>query len=500
MGTINNRFQYVWYGTCGEHERKCKSYIFKENPTALLDAVEVISSFTTDSTNNSMIYFKPETEEGELTSMECGGMYAITLRPGKSLSIPGLTAAGNETIKIGENQLAAKVSYTCSDVDNITPSPTEALCIPENYTKITINATEQTVVLGGSSHKFTSFSSGHKVGIDTNYFSETVASTVQVNYPFGSVSFIILNGLEPSSPGGMLYVEAMDSCYGGQYELKSSGWEVNLKLLHGQELTPISVPTPTPVPSSNCNCAPTNYSTVNLSSAQETFDGIQYIFANYQNVEVSIDTNSLLTEGIATFVTLLLPNGNTLGFLNISKKILNNTKIYVKYNNVCYTATGNASNKSSDGSWTLTTVVSKVLSDLCAGEPDPVETPTPTPKQVSSDCCPSSHTQYTTTGKPVPEETHVHTYPGGSQTDLMGYQGFHEGGTLCVDMTLIDGWTENAMESSKYVYLNSKSDSNIIGRMRKQLQNDKHQLYYIHPSGQCYTGTYDADDIILVPQ
>ena len=41
----------------------------------------------------------------------------------------------------------------------------------------------------------------------------------------------------------------------------------------------------------------------------------------------------------------------------------------------------------------------------------PVETPTPTPKQVSSDCCPSSHTQYTTTGKPVPEETHVHTYP-----------------------------------------------------------------------------------------
>ena len=114
------------------------------------------------------------------------------------------------------------------------------------------------------------------------------------------------------------------------------------------ELTPISAPTPTPVPSSNCNCAPTNYSTVNLSSPQETFDGIQYIFANYQNVEVSIDTNSLLTEGIATFVTLLLPNGNTLGFLNISKKILNNTQIYVKYNNVCYTATGNASNKSSD--------------------------------------------------------------------------------------------------------------------------------------------------------
>ena len=46
-----------------------------------------------------MIYFKPETEEGELTSMECGGMYAITLRPSKSLSIPSPTVLEMKQLK-----------------------------------------------------------------------------------------------------------------------------------------------------------------------------------------------------------------------------------------------------------------------------------------------------------------------------------------------------------------------------------------------------------------
>ena len=41
-------------------------------------------------------------------------MYCISLRPGKSLNIPGLTAAGSETIKVGENQLASKISFTCA--------------------------------------------------------------------------------------------------------------------------------------------------------------------------------------------------------------------------------------------------------------------------------------------------------------------------------------------------------------------------------------------------
>ena len=74
MGQLNNRFHYVWYGTCGEHgEDGCKPFVFSEKPTDLFD-VEMISAFTLGS-NNSLKYFKPDTGEGDLVSMECGGMY-----------------------------------------------------------------------------------------------------------------------------------------------------------------------------------------------------------------------------------------------------------------------------------------------------------------------------------------------------------------------------------------------------------------------------------------
>ena len=88
MGQLNNRFNYAWYATCGKHGADgCKPYVFSDNPTDLLNNVEMISAFTIGS-NNSLKYFKPETNEGDLTSMECGGMYSIVMKPAKSILIP----------------------------------------------------------------------------------------------------------------------------------------------------------------------------------------------------------------------------------------------------------------------------------------------------------------------------------------------------------------------------------------------------------------------------
>ena len=133
MGTLNNRFQYVWYGDCSEEEN-CRPYIFSENPSALTDAVEMISTFTMDGSNNSVKYYKPESDEGDLDRMNCGAMYCIVLKTGKSISIPGAVPAGTDTIKQGENTFPAAISFTCSDVYEATPTPREFKSSPDAFT------------------------------------------------------------------------------------------------------------------------------------------------------------------------------------------------------------------------------------------------------------------------------------------------------------------------------------------------------------------------------
>ena len=58
MGQLNNRFQYVWYGTCGEHGSEgCKPFVFSERLNELLD-VEMISAFTKNNANNTLDYYQ----------------------------------------------------------------------------------------------------------------------------------------------------------------------------------------------------------------------------------------------------------------------------------------------------------------------------------------------------------------------------------------------------------------------------------------------------------
>tara|TARA_B100001093_G_scaffold317410_1_gene302807 strand:+ start:17912 stop:19588 length:1677 start_codon:yes stop_codon:yes gene_type:complete len=502
MGTLNNRFQYAWYGTCGEQE-KCKPYVFKENPAQLIDAVEMVSSFTTNSANNSPLYYKPEIDEGDLASLECGGMYSFTLRPGKSLNIPGLTAAGSETIKVGENQLASKISFTCAGVFDTTPSPTVAQCIPDSFTSFRITSANQLVSVNGINQRFIFFAVNDQIGIDTSFLSSAIASDIRIQFPNGVTSQIIMTGLKPKEEGGMFYVDKGTGCYGGAYELVNGNWEVNLALLSGEDSDPEPQPTPTAKPALDCKCAPDNFTDINITGSSVTTGGNN--FAGFQTgTIVSYDPSTLKSEGIACTVELNFPNGTNLGLIVINGKVPNNTQFYVKHGNTCYTATASSSNKSSGGDWSLATVVSKNLStgcgdDLDVPDPDPTPTPkpapepTPTPKpQQTGDCCPSTNRTLNTDGsQSTIEVTDILEGQGKSVTTLK-YVMWEDGGKLCVDMTDLENAEVSDSEVARYYSLPS-NPSVAVGGLTRVYKNNKNTFYYTSANNVCYEAEYSAD-------
>mgnify|MGYP001316741227 CR=1 FL=1 len=503
MGTLNNRFQYVWYGTCGEQE-KCKPYIFKENPAQLTDAVEMISSFTTTGANNSPLFYKPEEDEGDLASLECGGMYCISLRPGKSLNIPGLTAAGSETIKVGENQLASKISFTCAGVFDATPSPSFVECIPDSFTDFKITSPNQLVSILGADQRFIFFSTNDKIGIDESFFTSALGTQIDIKFPNGVTSQVILTGVQPKQAGGMFYVDRGTGCYGGEYAKESSDtWVVNLKLLSGEDSEPEPQPTPTPEPSIDCNCAPSNFTKVDITGSQVSSGG--NMFAGFATgSDVSYNPSTLKTEGIACTIDLSFPNGTTLGMIVLNNKVPDNTQFYVKRGNVCYTATATSSNKGSDGNWSLTTVVSKNLSTACGDSeevptPKPVPTPTPKPQptptpkpQQSGECCPETTNSYDTNGEFDATQIKM-TLPGDSlSTTVADYKGWANGGKLCIDMSNMGDAQDNSTASTERYYILPGLPSGSIptGTLARQYNNGNNTFYYTDPSGNCYSAEY----------
>jgi hypothetical protein len=507
MGTLSNRFQYIWYGTC-EVDEDCKPYVFANELTALKVSVDMISTFSTTNSNNSIEFFKPETEEGTLKQLVCGAMYCITLKEGKSISISHATPAGSDSIKSGENEASHKVSFTCASVSEATPTPTEFVCIPDNFTSIQVTSQLLNVLLDGQTQRFVNFETGNVVGVDPAYWTEEGAPpglTVNVTTPsLGLESQIVLTGHEPKADGGKLYLQRDTACYAGPYEFANGEWKVELVLVSGEEATPTPEPEPTPTPDEvDCTCAPSNFATNTISGqVHDTDHGVRLI-GFISETQVSYDVSTLISEGLSSTVTLKLPNNQQAGQLILTSFAPNNTQFYVKHGAVCYTATATSSNGTGD-SWELTMVVSKTLSSECGDtgplptptpEPDPTPTPepepdpTPTP-QPPSECCPSSHTQADTVGGTDLQEV-FHTYSSGMQVAILKYQGYNSGGTLCADLTLTDGWTEEGTESTKLVLLPGSSDP--IGTIAKTLKNGsgKSLFYYNDPDGNCFRGDYD---------
>ena len=258
--------------------------------------------------------------------------------------------------------------------------------------------------------------------------------------------------------------------------------------------------TPTPIV---CTCAPEDFVVTTISSTSHTF--ADHILAGFATgTEVSFNDSTLVTAGIACTVALKFPGGSPAGFVVLQKMQPNNTQFYVKHGITCYTAIASASNGSGD-SWELEMSSSEQLPDTCGDNielptPEPEPTPTPEPEptptpQPPSDCCPDPQTQVDTIGGVNLREV-FHTYPSGMQVALLKYQGYDSGGTLCADLTLTDGWTEEGTESTKLVLLPGSSDP--IGTITKTLKNgtDKNTFYYIDSQQTCYVGDYNDDSPI----
>tara|TARA_Y100001933_G_scaffold264938_1_gene333678 strand:- start:5595 stop:6290 length:696 start_codon:yes stop_codon:yes gene_type:complete len=131
MGTLNDRFQYVWYGTC--QEETCTELKFADLPSDTLSKIDSISGLT----NTGFSKYDPSSSDvSTLDSFVCGKMYLVTLNP--SAVVSGGVELPNSLASSSMSKLQRYgISTTCSEVKTPTPSPTPVqLCIPEDYTKV----------------------------------------------------------------------------------------------------------------------------------------------------------------------------------------------------------------------------------------------------------------------------------------------------------------------------------------------------------------------------
>ena len=498
MGQLTNKFNYAWYGTCDEHSADgCKPYIFDDNLINLKSSVEVISTYNKGTLNTSE-FFRPDDETGTLKSFECGAMYSIVLKTGKKFNLPGLTPAGTNTIKLGENQLPSKISFDCENLYEPTPTPSPFDCIPDNseYTSVVITtSTSMQIMINGAFHTFEKFSSGDVVGIDMSYFKSGLAGYIVVENPItNETSVITLTGLEPKEDGGALYLKRGETCYRGQYKKEPSGiYRVVLEVINGVVPTPVPVPTPTPN-IVDCNCVDDSLSSVVITS-QGGVESDDNTFNNFPTGAIVSYDPSTFTSSSASIIFVKYSGQSLASSIELTgKKPSGSTVIHVKLGNQCLS--GGVVSKS--GFYEVVLNVTKVLDSSCgdsttfptptpqiAPTPTPVE-PTPTPKPIPTDCCPSTSEQIKTLG--VSDAIDVKKSLQGVETSVFEFRGFENGGKLCVDLTIDSGSTNDFFKTTKLVFLNSDSGT-AVGTVKKTLENgDKNAISYTDVSGNCWTG------------
>lgn len=498
MGQLTKKFNYAWYGTCDEHSSEgCKPYIFDDNLINLKSSVEVISTYNKGTLNTSE-FFRPEDETGTLKSFECGAMYSIVLKTGKKFNLPGLTPAGTNTIKYGENQLPSKISFDCENLYEPTPTPSPFDCIPENseYTSVVITtSTSMQIMINGAFHTFEKFNASDVVGIDMSYFKSGLAGYIVVENPVtNETSVITLTGLEPKSDGGALYLKRGETCYRGQYKKEPSGiYRVILEVINGVVPTPVPVPTPTPN-IVDCNCVDSSLSSLIITS-QSGVQSDNNNFVNFPVGSVVSYDSSTLTASSASIIFVKYAGQTLESSIELTgRKPSNSTVLHVKIGNQCLS--GGVVAKS--GFYQVDLNVTKVLDSSCGDNtsfptptpqieptPTPVQ-PTPTPKTTPTDCCPSSSEQITTLG--VSDATDIKKNIQGTETSVFEFRGFENGGKLCVDLTIESGSTNDFFKTTKLVFLNNDSGS-AVGTVKKTLDNgDRNMISYTDLNGNCWTG------------
>jgi len=510
MGQLTNKFNYAWYGTCDEHSAEgCKPYIFDDNLINLKSSVEMISTYNKGTLNTSE-FFRPDDETGTLKSFECGAMYSIVLKTGKKFILPGLTPAGSNTIKLGENQLPSKISFDCENLYEPTPTPSPFDCIPENseYTSVVITtSTSMQIMINGAFHTFEKFSSGDVVGLDMSFFKSGISGYIVVeNSVTSETSVITLTGLEPKEDGGALYLKRGETCYRGQYKREQSGiYRVVLELINGVVPTPVPQPTPTPK-NVDCNCVDDSLSSVIITSQS----GVESDNNNFVNFPVGsvVSYDSSTFSPSSTSIILVKYAGQTLeSSIEITaKKPSNSTVIHVKIGNQCLSGATVAKS----GYYEVVLNVTKVLDSDCgdnttfptptpqlAPTPTPVQ-PTPTPKPTPTECCSDVSEQITTSG--VSDAIDIKKDIQGSETSVFEYRGFENGGKLCVDLTIDSSSSNDFFKTTKLVFLNNDAGS-PVGSVKKTLDNgDRNEVSYVDVSGNCWTGEIDQESTRLILQ
>lgn len=124
-----------------------------------------------------------------------------------------------------------------------------------------------------------------------------------------------------------------------------------------------------------------------------------------------------------------------------------------------------------------------------------VEVVTPTPTAISSvGCCPDSTMVVATQG--TVDAVSVSGVINENTTTFFTYQGFNQGGRLCVDIST-DSASVNEFETTKMVYLNDTTGS-PIGTIKKFLSNNQNTVYYTDNNGNCYRGVIGNENNIVL--
>ncbi len=234
MGTLNDRFQYVWYGTCDENENPCRELKFSDLPSESLAKIDSISTLG----DSGMIKYDPSSSSSALDGFSCGKMYLVALKP-SAVTSGGLTIANTLASSSMSRLQKYGISTTCNTTATPTPSPspspTPAICIPTGLTSVPHHTGTQPVSGIGN----VVFGTVGTLGYDQSDFPVTdgFPRTYMIKLPNSTTpaAFITASNFPATGTEPMVYFEKGDdgSCYGGNLKpvTGTDNWEVTLSLL-----------------------------------------------------------------------------------------------------------------------------------------------------------------------------------------------------------------------------------------------------------------------------
>jgi hypothetical protein len=236
MGTLKDRFQYVWYGTCHDDHKPCRDLEFSDLSLADLSKIDSVS--TLDDTG-FVKYDPSSSSSSSLDRFACGKMYLVTLNHSAVTSggveLPNALASSSMS-KLQKYGISTTCNTTATPTP--TPTPTPVACIPtSDFTTVPHHVGTQPVEGIGT----LAFGDAGNFGFNPADFPDKqgLPRLYKIKDPDGFQVVSITADAYPN-PGTepMVYFDCTSShcdgkCYGGKLKLiaDSENWEANLSLL-----------------------------------------------------------------------------------------------------------------------------------------------------------------------------------------------------------------------------------------------------------------------------